>query len=37
LVYGIEVVVPMEYLVSSLRIVAFTGMDDTGAVQERLA
>jgi hypothetical protein len=27
----------MEYLVPSLRIVAFTDMDDTGAVQERLA
>jgi hypothetical protein len=29
-------VVPMEYLVPSLRIVAFTGMDDTGTVQDRL-
>jgi transposase InsO family protein len=28
LVYGLEVVVPMEYLVPSLRIVAFTDMDD---------
>ena len=37
LVYGLEVVVPMEYLVPSLRIVAFTYMDDTGDVQERLA
>jgi hypothetical protein len=37
LVYGLEVVVPMEYLVPSLRIVAFTDMDDTGVVQERLA
>jgi hypothetical protein len=37
LVYGLEVVVPMEYLVPSLRIVAFTDMDDTGYVQERLA
>jgi hypothetical protein len=27
----------MEYLVPSLRIVAFTDMDDTGTVQERLA
>jgi hypothetical protein len=37
LVYGLEAVVPMEYLVPSLRIVAFTDMDDPGAVQERLA
>jgi transposase InsO family protein len=37
LVYGLEVVVPMEYLVPSLRIVAFTDMDDTGAIRERLA
>jgi hypothetical protein len=26
----------MEYVVPSLRIVAFTNMDDTGVVQERL-
>jgi hypothetical protein len=37
LVYGIEEVVPMEYLVPRLRIVAFTDVDDTGIVQERLA
>jgi hypothetical protein len=37
LVYGLEVVVPMEYLVPSLRIATFTDMDDTGAVHERLA
>jgi hypothetical protein len=37
LVYGLEDVVPMEYLVPSLRIVAFTNMDDTGIVRERLA
>jgi hypothetical protein len=36
LVYGLEVVVPMEYMVPSVRIVAFTGMDHTGAIQERL-
>jgi transposase InsO family protein len=36
LVYGPEQVVPMEYLVASLRIVAFTGMDDTDVVQYRL-
>jgi hypothetical protein len=36
LVYGLEAVVPMEYLVSTLKIVAFIDMDDTGAVQERL-
>jgi hypothetical protein len=27
----------MEYLVPSLRIAAFTDMDDTGVLQERLA
>jgi hypothetical protein len=37
LVYGLEVVVPMEYLVPSFRIVIFTNMDDTIAIQERLA
>jgi hypothetical protein len=37
LVYGLEVVVLMEYLVPSLRIVSFTDMDDTGTVRERLA
>jgi hypothetical protein len=36
LVYGLEVVFPMEYLVPSLRIVAFTDMDDPHVVQERL-
>jgi hypothetical protein len=36
LVYGLEVVVPMEYLVPSLRIVAFIDMDDPNVVQERL-
>jgi hypothetical protein len=37
LVYGLEAVVPMEYLVPSLRIAAFTEMDDTGVVQNRIA
>jgi hypothetical protein len=37
LVYGLEAVVPMEYLVPSLRIATFTDMDDTGAVQDRLS
>jgi hypothetical protein len=37
LVYGLEAVVPMEYLVPSLRIVPITDMDDPGIVQERLA
>jgi transposase InsO family protein len=36
LVYGLEAVVPMEYLVPSLRIIAFTDMDDIGIVKERL-
>jgi transposase InsO family protein len=37
LVYGLEVVVTMEYLVPSLRIATFIDMDDTGVVQNRLA
>jgi transposase InsO family protein len=37
LVYGLEDVVPMEYLVPSQIIVYFTYMDDPGIVQERLA
>jgi transposase InsO family protein len=37
LVYGLKVVVPMEFLVPSLRIATFTDMDDTSVVQERLA
>ena len=37
LVYGLKAVVPMEYLVPSLRIAAFTYMDDTGTMKERLA
>jgi hypothetical protein len=36
LVYGLEAVVPMEYLVHSLRIETFIGMDDTDIVQDRL-
>jgi len=37
LVYGQEVVVPIKYLVHSLKIVAFTGMDDTNTIQDRPA
>jgi hypothetical protein len=37
LAYGLEVVVPMEYLVPSMRTVAFIDMDDPGIFQERLA
>jgi transposase InsO family protein len=37
LVYGIEAFVPIEYLVPSLRIDAFTDMDDTGTIHERLS
>jgi hypothetical protein len=36
LVYGLEAVVTMEYLVPSLIIATFTGMHDTVLVQERL-
>jgi hypothetical protein len=37
LVHGLEAVVPMEYLVASLRISGFTYMDDTSAVRERIS
>ena len=37
LVYGQEVVVPMEYIVPSLRIVTLTRMTDEGAVEQRLS
>jgi hypothetical protein len=37
LVYGLEALVPMEYLVTSLRIATFIGMDDTDTVQDMLA
>jgi hypothetical protein len=37
LVYGLEAVIPMEYLVPSLRIAAFIGMDDIDIVQDRIA
>jgi hypothetical protein len=37
LVYGLEAIVPMEYLVPSLRITSFIDMDDTGTIQERIA
>jgi transposase InsO family protein len=36
LLYGLEAMVPMEYLVPSLRIAAFIVMDDTNAIQDRL-
>jgi transposase InsO family protein len=35
-VYGLEAVVPMEYLVPSLRIATFTGMDDIDTIQDRI-
>ena len=37
LVYGVEAVMPMEYIVPSLCIAALTGMMDCGALKERLA
>jgi hypothetical protein len=37
LVYGLEAVFPMVYLVPRLRIATFIDMDDTGTIQERLA
>ena len=36
LVYGVEVVMPMEYIVPSLCIAAFIGMADCRALEERL-
>jgi hypothetical protein len=36
LFYGLEAVVPMEYLVPSLRIAIFIDMDDIGTVQDKL-
>ena len=36
LVYGIEVVMPMEYIVPSLHIVAFKGMENCKALEEQL-
>jgi len=37
LVYDLEFVVPMEYLVLILRISSFIDMDDTSVVRERLS
>ncbi len=37
LVYGQEAVMPMEYIVPSLRIYAFIEMDDPGMLNKRLA
>eukprot|EP00253_Pinus_taeda_P004928 PITA_04928 len=37
LVYGVEAVMPMEYIMPSLRIAALTGMTDRRALEERLA
>jgi len=36
LVYGKEAVMPMEYIMLSLQIVAITSMADHGALEERL-
>ena len=36
LVYGQEVVMPMEFIVPSLRIYSFTEMDDPAMLKERL-
>ena len=37
LVYGKEVVMPMEYIVPIIKIVSYTSMDDIGATKERLS
>lgn len=37
LVYGVETVMPMEYIVPSLRIAVLIGMTDRGALEKRLA
>jgi len=36
LVYGVEAVMPMEYIVPSFRIAAFMDMTDHRALEERL-
>lgn len=36
LVYGKEVIMPMEYIVPSLQIAVITSMADHGALEERL-
>ena len=36
LVYGQQVVMPLEYIVLSLRVVVFTEMTDVNVVEERL-
>lgn len=37
LVYDVETVMSMEYIITSLRIAAFIGMTNRGALEERLA
>lgn len=37
LVYGVEAIMPMEYIMPSLCIVALIGMKDPGALKERVA
>jgi len=37
LVYGVEVVMPMEYTMPSVHIIVLTGMMDHEALEERLA
>lgn len=34
--YGVEAMMPMEYIVPNLHIVAFIGMVDHGVLEERL-
>ena len=36
LVYGVEAIMPMEYIVPSLHIAVITGMTDQEALEERL-
>ena len=36
MVYGQEAVIPMEYIIPSLRISTFIGMDDPAMLNERL-
>jgi len=37
IVYGVEVLMPMEYIMPSLNVVELMGMIDCGALEERLA
>jgi len=37
LVYGKETIIPMEFILPSLRVAAITDLLDSGAIEERLS